>query len=163
MVNIRQFAQSDFDRVKQIYQQGIDTGQATFETKAKDWDQWNSAMLEICRFVAVEGDTVLGWASLSPASSRAVYSGITELSIYVAPEAQGKGVGHALLSKLVEASEANDIWMIQASIFAQNISSVELLTKNGFRILGIRERPAQMNGVWRSTMIMERRSKVVGV
>ena len=108
-VIIRSFSENDFLAVQNIYQQGIDTGNATFQTEAKSWQQWNSSMLNYCRLVAVEDEKVLGWAGLSAVSSREVYSGVAEVSVYVANQAQGKGLGHALLCALINESESNGI------------------------------------------------------
>lgn len=163
MAYIRNFEQNDFDSVKDIYQQGIDTGNATFETQAKEWDEWNNSMLQVCRLVAVENDRVLGWAALSPVSSRRVYAGVAEVSVYVASEARGKGIGEALLSRLVEESEKEGFWTLQAGIFPENESSIALHQKNGFRILGLREKLGKMGEKWRDVVLLERRSKVVGV
>jgi L-amino acid N-acyltransferase YncA len=162
MVYIRKFEQNDFDSVKYIYQQGIDAGNATFETQPKEWDEWNNAMLQVCRLVAVENDRVVGWAALSPVSSRCVYAGVAEVSVYVADEARGKGVGQALLSKLVEESEKEGFWTLQAGIFPENKRSIALHRKNGFRILGVREKLGTMGEKWRDVVLLERRSKVVG-
>jgi L-amino acid N-acyltransferase YncA len=163
MVYIRNFEQNDFDSVKDIYQQGIDTGNATFETHAKEWDEWNSSMLQVCRLVAVEDGLVVGWAALSPVSSRCVYDGVAEVSVYVASEASGKGVGQALLSTLVEESEKEGFWTLQAGIFPENETSIALHQKHGFRIVGLREKLGKMGEKWRDVVLLERRSKVVGV
>ena len=163
MVYIRNFEQNDFDSVKDIYQQGIDTGNATFETQAKEWDEWDSSMLQVCRLVAVENDRVVGWDALSPVSTRCVYAGVAEVSVYVASEARGKGVGQALLSKLVEESEKEGFWTLQAGIFPENETSIALHQKNGFRILGLHEKLGKMGEKWRDVVLLERRSKVVGV
>ena len=163
MVYIRKFEQNDFDSVKEMYQQGIDTGNATFETQTKEWDEWNNSMLQICRLVAVENDRVVGWAALSPVSSRCVYAGVGEVSVYVASEARGKGAGQALLSKLVEESEKEVFWTLQAGIFPENESSIALHKKNGFRILGLREKLGKLGEKWRDVVLLERRSKVAGV
>jgi L-amino acid N-acyltransferase YncA len=162
MVHIRKFEQNDFDSVRDIYQQGIDAGNATFETQAKEWDEWNNAMLQVCRLVAVENDRVVGWAALSPVSSRCVYAGVAEVSVYVADEARGKGVGQALLSKLIAESEKEGFWTLQAGIFPENKRSISLHRKNGFRILGVRERLGKMGEEWRDVVLLERRSEVVG-
>ena len=162
MVYIRKFEQNDFDSLKYIYQQGIDEGNATFETHAKAWDEWNDSMLQVCRLVAVENDRVVGWAALSPVSSRCVYAGVAEVSVYVADEARGKGVGQALLSKLVKESEKQGFWTLQAGIFPENKSSIALHRKNGFRILGVHEKLGKMGEKWRDVVLLERRSKVVG-
>jgi L-amino acid N-acyltransferase YncA len=163
MVCIRNFEQNDFDSVKDIYQQGIDMGNATFETQAKEWDEWNNSMLHVGRLVAVENDRVVGWAALSPVSNRYVYAGVAEVSVYVASEARGKGVGQALLSKLVEESEKEGVWTLQAAIFPENESSIALHRKNGFRIVGVHEKLAKMGEKWRDVVLLERRSKVAGV
>jgi L-amino acid N-acyltransferase YncA len=163
MVYIRNFEQNDFNSVKDIYQQGIDKGNATFEARAKEWDEWNSSMLQFCRLVAVENGQVVGWAALSPVSTRCVYAGVAEVSVYVASEAHGKGVGQALLSKLVEESEKEGFWTLQAGIFPENETSIALHQKNGFRILGLREKLGKMGGKWRDVVLLERRSRVVGV
>ncbi|BED91384.1 phosphinothricin N-acetyltransferase [Pseudoalteromonas sp. MM1] len=160
---IRAFSKNDFLAVQNIYQQGIDTGNATFQTEAKSWQQWNSSMLNCCRLVAVENEKVLGWAGLSAVSSREVYSGVAEVSVYVANQAHGKGLGHALLCALINESEKSGIWMLQASIFPENISSIALHTRNGFRQVGNREKLGQLHGVWRNVALMERRSAVVGL
>jgi phosphinothricin acetyltransferase len=162
-VFIRKFDPTDYPFVKIIYQQGIDTGNATFQLIAKSWDEWNNSMLNHSRIVAVENDSILGWAALSPISSREVYSGVAEVSVYVAASAQGKGVGQKLLSHLIVESESNNIWMLQAGIFPENIGSLTLHKNNGFRQLGIREKLGEMNDVWRDVVLIERRSKVVGV
>lgn len=160
---VREFDKADYPVVKTIYQQGIDTGNATFQLTAKTWAEWDASMLNHSRLVAEENGRVLGWAALSPISSRAVYSGVAEVSAYVAEGAHGRGVGQQLLSKLVCESEANDIWMLQAAIFPENVGSIKLHANNGFRQLGVREKLGQMNGVWRNVVFMERRSKVTGV
>jgi L-amino acid N-acyltransferase YncA len=162
-VNIRDFNKDDFQVVQDIYQQGIDTGDATFQQTAKSWKEWNNSMLTCCRLIAIENNKISGWAGLSAVSSRDVYSGVAEVSVYVAEHAQGKGVGHKLLSQLILASENNNIWMLQAGIFPENIGSIALHKKNGFRQLGVREKVGKMNGVWRDSVFMERRSLIVGV
>ena len=160
---IRTFEQKDYPVVKVIYQQGIDTGNATFQMTAKNWDEWNNSMLSHSRIVAVEGDNILGWAALSPISSREVYSGVAEVSVYVAASSQGKGVGQKLLSKLILESESNNVWMLQAAIFPENIGSLTLHQNNDFRQLGVREKLGKMNDVWRDVVLIERRSKIIGV
>jgi len=162
-MNIRKFEKEDFNAVKGIYQQGIDTGDATFQQTAKSWQDWNRSMLTNCRLVATNNKQILGWAGLSAVSSRAVYSGVVEVSVYVSESSQGMGVGQKLLSQLILESEKHDIWMLQAGIFPENIASIELHKKNGFRTVGIREKVGKMNGLWRDSVFMERRSKIVGV
>ena len=162
MIRVRPFAQQDFIHVKDIYQQGIDTGDATFQETAKEWLEWDAAMLESCRLVALDGRIIVGWAALSPVSNRAVYSGVAEVSIYISDQARARGVGHKLLSHLITASEANNIWTLQAGIFPENGASISLHKNNGFRVLGIREKVGKMNHVWRDSVLMERRSQIVG-
>jgi L-amino acid N-acyltransferase YncA len=163
MIVIRPFNQTDYPSVKIIYQQGIDTGNATFQLQAKEWPQWNASMLACCRLVAVENKTILGWAALSAISNREVYAGVAEVSVYVAFAAQGKGVGQQLLDNLIVASEKNNIWTLQASIFPENQASINLHENNRFRIVGVREKLGQINGLWRDVTLMERRSKIIGV
>jgi phosphinothricin acetyltransferase len=150
--------------VRAIYEQGIATGNATFETQAPEWEAWDRAHLTHSRLVAVdEAGTVLGWAALSPVSSRCVYGGVAELSIYIAADARGQGVGQQLLRALITDSEANGIWTLQAGTFEENTASIALHTQAGFRVIGHRERIGQHHGVWRNTVQMERRSSSVGV
>lgn len=153
----------DCAQVLAIYGEGIATGQATFETILPEWQQWDAGHLPLGRFVAREGNKILGWAALSPVSRRQVYAGVAEVSVYIAASARGKGVGKALMAKLIEASEANGFWTLQSSIFPENLASIELHLKHGFRELGRRKRVAKLQGVWRDTVLLERRSQVVGI
>jgi L-amino acid N-acyltransferase YncA len=154
---------SDWPAVRAIYEQGMATGNATFERSAPEWDAWNAAHLPHCRLVALSAGEVVAWVALSPVSSRCVYAGVAEVSIYVAARARGQGIGLALLSALVEASERENIWTLQAGIFPENAASIELFRKAGFRVLGRRERLGQMEGRWRDVILMERRSEIAGV
>ena len=150
--------------VRAIYEQGIATGNATFETQAPGWETWDSAHLAHSRLVALnDAGMVLGWAALSPVSSRCVYGGVAELSIYIAAAARGQGVGRQLLYALIADSEAHGIWTLQAGTFEENTASIALHTQTGFRVIGHRERIGQHHGVWRNTVQMERRSSSVGV
>jgi phosphinothricin acetyltransferase len=149
--------------VRSIYEEGLAGRQATFETSAPDWPAWDAAHLARCRIAAREGSTVLGWAALSPVSRRAVYSGVAEVSVYVAGQARGQGIGRRLLEELIRQSEAAGIWTLQASIFPENTASTRLHEACGFRLLGRRERIARHHGVWRDTILYERRSRVTGV
>ena len=160
---IRAFRQTDFAAVKAIYQQGIDTGNATFQSQAKEWEEWNSSFLPACRLVVEFNGEVVGWAALTAVSSRRVYAGVAEVSIYIATDAHGAGIGKALLSRLVQCSEIAGIWTLQAVIFPENQASIAIHAKNGFKILGVREKLGRMNELWRDVVLMERRSKVVGV
>ncbi len=155
--------QEHWEAVRVIYQEGIATGNATFETAVPEWKEWDERHLPSCRLVARSYSNVLGWAALSPVSSRCVYGGVAEVSIYVAEQARGQGIGRRLLAALVEASEQNGIWTLQAGIFPENAASIQLHQQAGFRIVGRRERIGCMDGRWRDTVLMERRSAVVGV
>jgi L-amino acid N-acyltransferase YncA len=152
-----------WEQVRAIYLEGIATGLATFETDAPTWERWDAGHLSCCRLVAHEGETITGWAALSPVSTRRVYSGVAEVSVYVGQQFRGEGIGRTLLEALIEASEHNGIWMLQAGIFALNGASVALHLGCGFREVGRRERIARLNGRWHDTVLMERRSRVVGV
>lgn len=152
----------DWGQVRSIYLEGIATGHATFETGAPSWEGWDAAHLRRPRLVARGGGEVLGWAALSPASSRRVYAGVAEVSVYVGRSGRGRGVGRALLEALVCESEAGGIWTLQAGVFPENTASVRLHLRCGFRQVGRRERIGKLNGVWRDTLLFERRSKVVG-
>lgn len=154
---------SDWEQVRAIYQAGIDTGNATFEATAPDWREWDQRHRQDCRLVARADGLVVGWAALSPVSVRSVYAGVAEVSIYIAPAWQGQGVGKVLLPALIAASEAAGIWTLQASIFPENQASLALHKAYGFREVGYRERIAQRDGVWRNTVLIERRSRVVGI
>jgi L-amino acid N-acyltransferase YncA len=153
----------DWEFVRAIYIEGIATGQATFETEAPDWDRWDASHLPQCRLVARNDDGVLGWAALSPVSRREVYAGVAEVSVYVSSAARGRGVGGALMRALIEASERHGVWTLQSIVFPENHASVVLHLNHGFREVGRRERIARHHGVWRDTVVLERRSSVVGV
>jgi L-amino acid N-acyltransferase YncA len=148
--------------VQEIYRAGIASGNATFETGVPEWEQWDAKHLEFARLVALVGGEVKGWAALSPVSTRRVYRGVAENSVYVAPDAQGMGLGRFLLERLINESETNGVWTLQNSIFPENVASLKLHRSFGFREVGRRERIAQLDGVWRDTIFMERRSTVAG-
>jgi len=152
----------DWEAVRAIYQEGIATGNATFETEAPEWEKWDRDRLACCRLVARSDEGVLGWAALSPVSTRPVYRGVAEVSIYVASRARGRGIGSALLAQLVQDSEREGIWTLQAGIFPENTASLELCRMAGFRVVGTRERLGFMDGRWRHVVLMERRSAVAG-
>ena len=156
-------ANGDWPAVRDIYAEGIATGNATFETVVPDWAKWDTAHHRECRLVAKDGQAVLGWAALSPVSSRQVYAGVAEVSIYVAGSARGRGVGKMLLKALIEASELSGIWALQAGIFPENVASIRLHKSSGFREVGVRQRVGQMAGVWRDVCLLERRSRSVGL
>jgi L-amino acid N-acyltransferase YncA len=162
-LNIRAMRGDDWPAVRDIYAEGMATGNATFETETPEWTKWDSAHLQNCRLVAQDSEQILGWAALSPVSSRRVYSGVAEVSVYVVSAAQGRGIGKMLLQSLVEQSERCGIWTLQAGIFPENVPSIALHKSCGFREVGRRQRLGQRNGVWRDVLLLERRSSTVGV
>jgi phosphinothricin acetyltransferase len=148
--------------VRAIYEQGIATGDATFETAAPTWEAWDAGHLAGHRLVAAARGRVLGWAALAPVSERSAYAGVAEASVYVAAEAAGRGVGRALLDRLVAGAEAAGIWTVQAGIFPENRASLALHRGCGFRTVGVRERLGRLDGRWRDVVLLERRSPLVG-
>ena len=153
----------DWTDVRSIYEAGIATGHATFQTGAPTWEEWDRNHLATCRIVAKNSrDQIVGWAALSPVSSRPVYAGVAEVSVYVAPEARGQGIGGKLLRELIQQSEDDGRWTLQAGIFPENEGSLALHQSCGFRIVGRRERLGQLSGVWRDVILLERRSERVG-
>lgn len=158
-------AASDWDEVRRIYVEGIATGNATLETEPPPWDLWDRAHRTDCRFVAREPGRpgLLGWAALSRVSERCAYGGVAEVSVYVAADARGKGVGRALLEALIRASEEAGVWTLQAGIFPENVASLAIHRRCGFRVVGVREKLGQLRGAWRDVTLLERRSKTVGV
>ncbi|MBW2622608.1 MAG: N-acetyltransferase [Deltaproteobacteria bacterium] len=161
-ITIEPMKAEDWPAVKAIYQQGIDTGNATFETSVPEWRVWDRNHLDICRLVAREAEAITGWVALSRVSIRDAYAGVCEVSVYIAPETRGSGVGTMLLNALVHESERNGIWTLEARIFPENTTSLKLHGSCGFREVGIHERIGRMSGTWRNTVLMERRSKAVG-
>jgi L-amino acid N-acyltransferase YncA len=160
-ISIEQMFERDWPAVRAIYVEGIETGNATFEKSPPEWASWDAGHLHVGRFVASSVGEVLGWAALSPVSSRCVYAGVAEVSVYVARRAQGQGIGTKLLASLVDASEREGIWTLQAGIFPENVPSVELHKRLGFRIVGTREKLGSIDGRWRDVLLMERRSTVI--
>jgi L-amino acid N-acyltransferase YncA len=160
---LRVMAAEDWEAVRAIYLAGIATGQATFETETPSWIDWNTAHLPAPRLVAVSDDVIIGWAALSPVSSRTVYAGVAEVSVYVDENARGRGAGSLLLAALVTHSESEGIWTLQASIFPENAASISLHKAFGFREVGTRRRIGKLHGVWRDTVLLERRSEAAGV
>lgn len=163
MITISTLLPEHWDAVKKIYKEGIATGNATFQTVAPSWQDWNTSHAATCRFIAEENNLVLGWAALSPVSDRHVYAGVAEVSVYVAASARGKKIGSALLQALVNESEKNGFWTLQSGIFPENKQSIFIHEKCGFRMVGYRERIGKMKTVWRDNIFMERRSPIVGV
>jgi phosphinothricin acetyltransferase len=154
---------TDWEQVRRVYLDGLASGQASFETAAPTWEDWDESRLRHSRLVARADDQVIGWAALSPVSGRSCYAGVAEASVYIAAGSRGQGVGKALLEALIEESERNGIWSLYGATFPENSASIQLQLACGFRIVGRRERIAQHHGVWRDTIITERRSKVVGI
>jgi L-amino acid N-acyltransferase YncA len=152
----------DWQQVRSIYLEGIATGDATFETDAPQWERWDQTHLQFARLVVRDGEMISGWAALSPVSSRAVYAGVAEVSLYVSAGQRGKGIGRLLLTHLIEESEKNGIWTLQAGIFPENMASFVLHQKFGFREVGRRQKLGKLNGRWRDVMMLERRSQNVG-
>ncbi|MCW3816647.1 GNAT family N-acetyltransferase [Micromonospora sp. DR5-3] len=162
-VRVRAMRPEDADRVLAIYQQGLDEGDASFETVAPSWPAFDAAKLPAYRLVAVDpDDRVLGWIAVSPTSTRAVYAGVVEHSVYVDPAARGRGVARRLLDELIAATEAAGVWTIQSGVFPENTASLALHERAGFRVVGVRERVGRHHGRWRDVVLLERRSRVVG-
>ena len=159
---VEAMATADWPTVAEIFRQGIETGDATFETAVPTREEWNASHLRTPRLVARAERTVVGWAALSPVSERCVYAGVAEDSVYVARNARGQGIGRALLERLVREAENAGLWTLQAGIFPENRASVALHQRCGFRIVGVRERLGQRAGVWRDVLLLERRSRRVG-
>jgi L-amino acid N-acyltransferase YncA len=162
-VAVRPMDPADASQVLAVYQAGLDTGLASFETEAPSWEAFNAAKLPGHRFIAADGDgEVLGWVAVSPVSARRVYAGVVEHSVYVRPGHQRRGIGAALLRALIGSTEAAGIWTIQSSIFTEHTASLRLHLQAGFRVVGTRERIACHHGRWRDTVLIERRSAIAG-
>ncbi|QHC72221.1 GNAT family N-acetyltransferase [Rathayibacter sp. VKM Ac-2801] len=164
MTEIRAMTPEDWASVETIYREGIATGHATFEAEPPTWEAFDAGKLDVGRLVAVDRDQILGWAALSPVSSRPVYRGVVEHSVYIASSARGRGIGAELLQALIDAADAAGLWTIQSSIFPENTASLALHDRAGFRRVGTRERIAQMTygsaaGTWRDTILIERRRR----
>lgn len=162
-LRIEPMTAADWPAVRRIFEEGIATGNATFETEPPAWERWDASHLDGARLVARGGDGILGWAALSPVSDRCAYAGVAELSVYVATRARGMGVGRALLAALVEAAEDAGIWTLQTGIFPENLASLALHRRLGFREVGVRERLGRLRGRWRDVVLLERRSPRIGV
>ncbi|MGI8583500.1 MAG: GNAT family N-acetyltransferase [Chitinophagaceae bacterium] len=163
MITFSSLLPEHWQAVKTIYEEGIRTGNATFEQSAPDWEEWNNSHLAHSRIVAIVDDEIVGCAALTQVSGRCVYAGVAEVSVYVAEKFWRQKIGNALLHELIKKSEANNIWTLQAGIFRENKASIKIHEANGFRVVGFREKIGQMNGVWRDTILMERRSSVIGI
>jgi L-amino acid N-acyltransferase YncA len=154
---------ADWPAVREIYAEGIATGQATFETLLPDWEKWDSGHRQDCRLIARERDDIVGWAALSPVSARPVYAGVAEVSVYVASAARGRGVGTALLKALIGESERCGVWTLQAGIFPENAASIAIHKSCGFHEVGKRQRIGKLGERWRDVLLLERRSATVGI
>jgi phosphinothricin acetyltransferase len=161
---IDEMIKSDWEQVANIYLEGIKTEKATFQTEVPTWDNWNNGHITSCRLVVRSESEVLGWAALSATSSRCVYAGVAEVSIYIGENYNGKGIGTALLKELIKLSEENGFWTLQSGIISKNTQSIALHKNCGFREIGIREKVAKMNNKeWMDVTFMERRSTIVGI
>lgn len=152
-----------WNEVKRIYEEGIATRNATFESSAPSWNAWDEAHLKNCRFVILDGGVVTGWAALTPVSGRCVYAGVADISVYVSEAYRGKKIGNMLLQQLIVSSEKEGLWTLQAGIFPENKASVALHKRNGFQLIGTRQKIGKMDNVWRDTLLLERRSEIVGL
>jgi len=162
-IQCRKMTASDWMSVAEIYKQGIDTGNATFQQTVPTREEWDHNHAACCRIVAEVDNVIAGWAALSPVSGRAVYSGVAEVSVYVGNEYRGQQIGKKLLESIIHESECNGYWTLQSGILTENSASIALHKKSGFREIGYREKVAKMNNVWRNTILFERRSIVTGV
>ena len=159
----RPMISEDWEAVASIYAEGIATGLATFEKQVPTFEVWDKAHLKWCRIVAVDKNIILGWAALSPVSGRCVYGGVAEVSVYVGQAYNHKGVGKVLMKELISQSEKNGFWTLQSGVFPENVGSIALHKKVGFRYIGTRERVGQLDGIWKDNLLFERRSKIVGI
>lgn len=162
-LTIQPMTDADWPAVQRIYADGIATGNATFETQTPDWETWDRGHLTDCRLVARIDGVVVAWAALSPVSARSCYAGVTEHSVYVDENHRGQGIGKALLREFVRQTEQSGFWTIQSSIFPENAASIAIHLACGFRVVGRRKQVAMHHGVWRDTVLVERRSRVVGL
>ena len=162
-IEIVQMQPRDWKPVRAIYLEGIVTGQATFETEAPTWEQWDKGHSKTSRLLACNGKTIVGWAALSPVSQRRAYAGVAEVSVYVGKDHRGAGIGRALLEALITDSEEHGVWTLQAVVFPENTATVALHKRCGFREVGRRERISKLSGAWRDTVLLERRSALIGI
>ena len=153
----------DWQAVSKIYKIGIKTGNATFEIDVPSWDDWNNAHIQSCRLIATMGNTIVGWAALSPVSSRCIYGGVAEVSVYIDIAHGGKGIGSKLLENLIHESEKAGFWTLQSGIFPENSASIKIHKNLGFREIGYREKIGKMDAIWRDNIILEKRSKTIGI
>ena len=159
-VKIMAMLPEHWNRVAQIYKEGIDTGMATFEKNVPAWEDWDNNHLKSCRIIAEMKDEIAGWAALSPVSSRCVYGGVAEVSVYVSKHFRGNKIGQKLLKELVIESEKNGFWTIQSGVFPENTASIKLHVNAGFRQIGYREKIGQLDGIWKDNKLLEHRNKI---
>jgi L-amino acid N-acyltransferase YncA len=162
-ITFRPMTSDDWLSVAEIYRQGIETGHATFQHEIPTWENWDKGHLKSCRIVAVFENEIVGWVGLSAVSSRCVYAGVSEVSVYVGKKYRGQKLGRKLLEALITESEKDNIWTLQAGIFSDNPASLKIHEDLGFRLVGYREKIAKLNGILKDTMLLERRSKIVGI
>jgi phosphinothricin acetyltransferase len=163
-ITVEKMTPQDWPVVREIYREGLDTGHASFEIAVPDWEKWDAKYLPEFRLVArMESGAVVGWAGLTRVSERRAYAGVAEVSVYVAAEARGRGAGEMLLRALIDVSERGGIWTLQSGVFPENTASLRLHLKCGFREVGRRERLGKRDGVWRDSLLLERRSTVAGI
>jgi L-amino acid N-acyltransferase YncA len=160
-LNIAEMSPADWPEVESIYIEGLETGLATFEIESPGWENWDSGHLKVGRLVAKVEDKIVGWAALSAVSKRQAYKGVAEVSIYIGKDFRGKGVGKKLFGELITLSERAGFWTLQSSVFKENVATIALHKSMGFREIGYREKIGQLNGVWRDTVLLERRSKLI--
>lgn len=162
-IKLRKLTASDWTSVAEIYKQGIETGNATFQQAIPSWDEWNKAHISTCRLIIEVDNEVAGWAALSAVSSRPVYAGIAEVSVYVGSKYRGQQIGTKLLEAIISESESKGFWTLQAGIFPENLASIAIHKKAGFREIGYREKVGKMKDIWRNTVLLERRSTIIGI
>lgn len=162
-VLLRPMTKADWFAVAEIYREGINTGNASFDLEVPSWKQWDNSHLKSCRVVCELGNVVIGWAALSPVSERCVYEGVAEISVYVASKYRGIGLGKELLRQLIAESEQKKIWTLQSGVFPENKTSLAIHEQMGFRCVGFRERIGYMNGIWRDIILLEKRSRLIGI
>lgn len=162
-IYFRPMTADDWPIVAEIYKQGIETGNATFQQDIPTWDNWDKGHIKSCRIVALLENEIIGWAALSAVSGRSVYAGVAEVSVYISNKHRGKKIGTKLLDKLIGESEKNNLWTLQAGIFPENKASLRIHEELAFRNIGYREKIGKMKGIWRNTILLERRSKKVGI
>ena len=158
---IRAMRATDWDEVSRIYQEGIETGMASFRTPDLSWKDWDSSHSKVCRFVACKDKEIMGWIALLPVSAKYDRAGVAEIEVYVKQEHKDKGIGFLLLDTLIKESEKVGVWMLQAGIFLQNAAVLKIHEKAGFRVVGYREKIGKVNGVWQDNLLMERRNRLI--